>query len=210
MTRTHPPRPRVPVEHRVLGLDRRSLPYALTALAIWALWTVVVPGVNAAVPWDDPIRAGDTIRLSETVTFTPAVGWGLQEGLRTGDTTESRDTTTGGALLVGDGVQFQVRTGPWSGPPLALLQQITKITTTVAAGQGFHVTGGTSTIQARTGENGALETFATPRGEGVIAAFVFEGTGVQIQAVGPAAQMAAQAGTIEEMITSVGDERARP
>jgi len=74
----HPHPPRGPVEHRVLGLDRRSVPYALTALFVRALWTVVAPGINAALPWDDPIRAGDTVRLSQTITFTPAVGWGLR------------------------------------------------------------------------------------------------------------------------------------
>jgi hypothetical protein len=201
---------RIPAEHRFLGLDRRSFPYAVSALLVWVLWAVVVPAVDEAVPWADPIRAGDTIRLSDTVTFTPTVGWNLQEGLRTTDSTASGATSTGGAVLVSGGVRLQIRTGPWAGTPAELLRQITKITTTVSAGQGFQIDGGTSTIQARTGETGVLETFSSPRAAGVIAAFVLDDTGFQVQAVGPAEQLGAHAGDIRDMITSISHQPEQP
>ena len=86
---------RVPVEHRFLGLDRRTFPFALVALAVWALWTVVVPWVDRQVSWDDPIRAGDVLRVTDNVTMTPIAGWGLESGLRTTDRTSSGATASG-------------------------------------------------------------------------------------------------------------------
>ena len=52
---------RVPVEHRWLGLDRRSIPYAVVAFAVLALWAWVMPWVADQVAWDDPIEAGEAI-----------------------------------------------------------------------------------------------------------------------------------------------------
>ena len=51
--------PRVPVEHRWLGLDRRSIPFALVAFAVLALWAWALPWVDARVAWDDTTRAGE-------------------------------------------------------------------------------------------------------------------------------------------------------
>ena len=47
---------RVPVEHRFLGLDKRTFPFAIVALVVWALWVIVVPSVGRQVSWDDPVR----------------------------------------------------------------------------------------------------------------------------------------------------------
>ena len=69
---------RVPVEHRIFGLDRRTLPFALVAVGVWLLWTVVVPWVDGRIGWDDTIRAGERVRLTDDVTFAPAPGWGLR------------------------------------------------------------------------------------------------------------------------------------
>ena len=68
---------RVPVEHRFFGLDRRTLPFAIAALAVWLVWTVVLPWIDRRVPFDDPIRAGERVRLTDDVSFAPATGWGL-------------------------------------------------------------------------------------------------------------------------------------
>ena len=40
---------RVPVEHRLLGLDRRYLAPLLVVVAVWLLWAVVLPAVGAFV-----------------------------------------------------------------------------------------------------------------------------------------------------------------
>ena len=79
--------------------------------------------------WDDPIRAGERIRLTDDVTFAPAAGWGLQSGLRTTDVTRAGQKSTPQVVVTNDGVLFVVQRGAWDGTPRALLDQITKITT---------------------------------------------------------------------------------
>ena len=49
---------RVPVEHRIFGLDRRTLPFAGVALAVWVLWAVLAPAVDDVVPWSDEVTSG--------------------------------------------------------------------------------------------------------------------------------------------------------
>jgi hypothetical protein len=196
----------VPVEHRFFGLDRRTLPFALAALAVWLLWTVVLPWVDERVPWNDTIAAGERIRLTDDVTFAPAPGWGLIRGLRTTDRTSSGQTSTGQVELTDDGVLFLAERGAWSGTPRGLLDQITKITSTEAGRDGFELSTRPTTIQTASGADGVLAGFKTPRSEGLIAAFVFGGDGLQIQVVGPPAQLADRGEEIGRMIASIREE----
>jgi hypothetical protein len=196
-------RPRVPVEHRFFGLDRRTLPYAIAALVVWALWTVVLPSIDARVPWDDPIRAGERIQLTDDVTFSPAVGWGLISGLRTGEKTKSGQTSTPVVQVTNGGVQFSVQSGPWDGTPRALLDQITKITTTESGGKGFQLSTKPTSVQTSSGADGVLEGFRSPRVDGLIAAFVFGGQGLQVQVVGPPDQLSRHTEEIGRMISSI-------
>jgi hypothetical protein len=197
---------RIPVEHRFLGLDRRTIPLAAVALAVWLLWVVVVPAIDEAVPWRDVTRPGDVLRVTSTVTMTPAVGWGVQSGLRTTDRTKSGQNSED-VVLVNGGVTFQVTSGPWTGTPAQLLDQVTLITGTVI-GQSFRITQGAATIRTADGDVGVLESFATPRVEGLVAALVYGGDGLQIQAVGTPEQLAARAGDVQRMISSIGADRS--
>jgi hypothetical protein len=193
----------VPVEHRFFGLDKRTFPFAIAALAVWALWTVVVPWVNDRVPWDDTIRAGERVRLTADVSFSPAVGWGLVRGLRTTDRTKSGQTATQAVVLTDGGVQFSVLRGTWRGTPRALLDQITKITTTESGGKGFALSTSPTSIQTSSGVDGVLEGFRSSRVEGLIAAFVFGDQGLQLQVVGPPDQLAGRGDEIGRMIASI-------
>jgi hypothetical protein len=197
---------RIPVEHRFLGLDRRTIPLAAVALAVWLLWVVVVPAIDEAVPWRDVTRPGDVLQVTSTVTMTPAVGWGVQSGLRTTDRTKSGQNSED-VVLVNGGVTFQVTSGPWTGTPAQLLDQVTLITGTVI-GQSFRITQGAATIRTADGDVGVLESFATPRVEGLVAALVYGGDGLQIQAVGTPEQLAARAGDVQRMISSIGADRS--
>ena len=145
---------RVPVEHRFLGLDRRTLPFALVALVVWGLWTVLIPWVDRQVSWDDTIRAGDVLRVTDTVTLTPVAGWGLESGLRTTDRTSSGARAAGNVVLTKDGVQFVIQSGPWKGTPAALLRQITKVTTTTAHDESLHFTAATRSFETEAGRPG--------------------------------------------------------
>lgn len=197
---------RVPVEHRWLGLDRRSLPYAAVALAVWVLWAFVAPAVDAAVPWTDQIRPGDVLRVTDSVTMVPAVGWGLQSGLRTTDRPASGDRSAD-ILLVTDGVRFGIRTGPWAGTPAGLLTQSTAILAAEVGVDQFAVVEGATTIRTGDGDVGVVEGFSAPTSEGLLGALVLAGTGVQIEVVGRPDQLAAHAREIAAMIDSIGVRR---
>jgi hypothetical protein len=193
---------RVPAEHRLAGLDRRTFPFAIVALVVWVVWAFIVPAIDEATPWEDPIRPGDVLQLTRDATIVPPVGWGLQSGLRTTD--QPRNGSAPGPIVLSrDGLLVQTTVGPWTGSAAELLGQVTAITTTTARGQGFHVTSGADTFSTRDGIPGVLETFSAPRTEGMIAAVVIDGEGVQIQAVGPPEQAAGLARDVERMLTSI-------
>ena len=199
-------RHRVPVDHRWLGLDRRSLPFALVALLVWVLWAFGAPAVNQAVPWTDPVRPGDVLQLADSVTMVPAVGWGLQSGLRSTDRTASGERSED-VVLVTDGVRFGVRTGPWDGTPAALLAQSTTIVGAQIGTDRFTVTDGATTFQTGDGDVGVVDGFSASSAEGLIAALVFDGTGLQVVVSGPQAQLAAHAQEIGTMIASISATR---
>ena len=46
--------------------------------------SVVLPVINATVPYDDIVRAGDVIEIEGNVTFVPEAGWGITLGVRAG------------------------------------------------------------------------------------------------------------------------------
>lgn len=200
---------RVPVEHRFFGLDKRTLPYALTALAVFVLWTVALPWIDGRIGWDDTIAAGERIQLADDVTFAPATGWGLVSGLRTTDSARSGQRSTQVVALTNDGVQFSAQRGEWDGTPRALLDQIGKITTTEAGPDGFELSSEATTVQTASGATGVVQGFRSPRVEGLIAAFVFDGTGIEVQVVGPPDQLAKHTEEIGRMISSIRQDDAR-
>ena len=59
-----------------MGLDKRTIPFAAAAAGVWLLWAVVFPQIDERVAWDDTIRAGERIQVSNDVTFAPADGLG--------------------------------------------------------------------------------------------------------------------------------------
>jgi hypothetical protein len=74
-----PPDDWLPVEERVLGFDRRTLWPGLVILAVRAIWVHVIPAINDAIEFDNPVESGDVVDLgNEELTFVPAVGWSLE------------------------------------------------------------------------------------------------------------------------------------
>jgi hypothetical protein len=187
----------------MFGLDRRTFPFAAAALAVWALWALVLPWINEQVGWDDTIRAGERIQVTDEVSFAPAAGWGLISGLRTTDRTSSGQTSAPAVSLVDGGVQFVIVPGTWDGTPRELLDQITKITTTTEGGDAVEISSRTVAIQTATGVDGVAEGFRSPRSEGIIAALVFGDEGLRIQAVGPPGEVSRKSDEIVRMVESV-------
>ena len=200
---------RVPVEHRLLGLDRRTLPFALVALVVWALWAGVVPAIDAAVPFDDEVRAGQRVASSDTSSFAPASGWGLRGALLTTDRPRSGARSGSETSVVKDNVVLSLKSGPWDGTPRELLDQVTRIATTVdGEDRGLTLSTRPTTLQTSSGETGVVEGYRSARNDGVIAAFVLDGVGVEFHAIGPRDQMAHHSEEIEQMLRSFRQEGA--
>ena len=198
---------RVPVEDRLLGLDKRSLWFAIVAFVVWVLWAIVVPRIDAAVGFDRDIRAGERLQLSDTSSFAPAPGWGLRGGLLTTDRPRSGVRSVDEFTVVKDNVVLTVKLGAWSGTPRELLEQINRIsTTTRESDDAFTLSTRPTTLQTSSGETGVIEGYRSARNDGVIAAFVFDDVGIELQALGPRDQMAHHDEEIEQMLRSVRDD----
>ena len=206
-TDTRPPDDgRVPVEHRLLGLDKRSFPYALFVVGVFLVATVLIPRINDAIDWDDPVQAGDQLALSDTVAFTPTTGWNVEKGFRVGE--GGSGATSGVAVVAGDGVTFQVDPGTYDGTPAELLDQIEKVTSSTDD-PTFRVDGDPATVTTPSGDTGVIQTYSSVNGDGLVAAFVIDGTGLEVTAYGPPAQMTAAASDIDDMIASIRSTKGR-
>jgi len=201
-TTSAPGRERVPVEHRLLGLDRRSFPYALTVVGVFVVLTVVVPRIDDAVDWDDPVRAGDRLALTDSIAVTPPTGWDVEQGFRVAP--DGRVDGSGQASLSGDGVVVTLVPGDFDGTPAQLLAQVEKVTSSTRD-PSFRVSGEPVTVTTNAGGTGVLQTYSSVRGDGVAAAFVLDGTGVEVTAHGPPAQLRAAGTEIADMIASIDD-----
>jgi hypothetical protein len=199
-------RERVPVEHRMFGMDRRSFPYALFVVAVFLVATVLVPRVNDAIAWDDPVRAGEQLALTDTIAFTPATGWDVESGYRLG--ADGSVVKSGPAVVVGDGVTFSVFPDTFDGTPAELLAQIQKVTSSTGD-PTFRVEGEPATITLPSGDVGVIQTYSSVNGDGLIAAFVVDGVGLRVTAYGPPAQLRAAADHIGEMLASIRATSAR-
>lgn len=177
-----PPPDWVPVERRWLGMDRRTLlPAGLVSLLV-AVTFWVLPAIDSATAIDDPIVAGDVLRV-DTIQFTPATGWNLEQGLRAG--TADSGTYPEQAVLTKNSVTFDVRTGAFSGSPRDLVEQIKRNNDKLGKDGADVQTGELTTFATDAGEKGVLARFRSTATEGLIGALVTDGTGVQITVYGP-------------------------
>lgn len=198
---------RVPAEHRVFGLDRRSLLPALVAIGIFVFWTILVPAVNGQLDYDDTTRSGDVFLIAEGITMDAEPGWGVESGLRTTDDTAGNVPGEQVELTSG-GVSLQVGSGPFRGDPRTLLSQIEKISAGSNDNEAFHVSGDVKPFQTNQGRRGLTQGYTTVDGEGVVAALVLGGTGVQVIATGPEVSLTSKADAVEKMIDSISFDPA--
>ncbi|SNY53856.1 hypothetical protein [Paractinoplanes atraurantiacus] len=175
----------VPVDRRLLGMDRRTLLPAALVVLLFAVAVWIVPAINDRVSVDDPIKAGDVIQVGTDVRFVPVVGANLLAGLRQGQSGAAGYPGT--AAVSYGGVTFEVIADTYRGTPAQLLAQIKKTNEglRVPDDAGFHVTGDPVTISNGSGEQGVAADFEGTNGTGLVAAFVFGETGVEVEIVGP-------------------------
>ena len=127
----------MPADERRFGLDRRTLRPTLAVFVLVFIMSVVLPVINAAVPFHDIVRAGDVVELEGNVTFVPEVGWGITSGLREGHGPISGQYPAEATIEDG-ALKFTVRTGPFHGDAGQLLDQIEATTDALNQGRGVH------------------------------------------------------------------------
>jgi hypothetical protein len=192
----------VPADERWFGLDRRTIRPTLAVFALAILMSVVLPVIDATVPYHDIVKAGDVLQLEGNVTFVPQVGWGITEGLRAGHAPLSGEYPA--TATVEDGaMKFTVRTGQFHGDARQLLDQIETTSEALNRGRGVRVTGAPTTIVTDQGKLGASVRVTGPHTAGIIAAFVFGTRGVEAVATGPSDAGSESAATVLQMIDSI-------
>jgi len=174
----------VPADERLFGVDRRTIAPTVAVFALAVVMSVVLPVMNATVPYNDIVRAGDVLQLQGDVTFVPEAGWGITSGLRAGNAPLSGEYPSK-ATVEHKAVKFTVRTAPFDGDANKLIDQIETTSDALSRGRGVHVTGPHTTIVTDQGKQGATARITGPHTGGVIAAFVFDGRGVEAVATGP-------------------------
>ncbi|HTU16039.1 MAG TPA: hypothetical protein VMF31_12665 [Solirubrobacterales bacterium] len=196
------PTGRVPVEHRFLGLDKRTFLPALIVVGIFVFWAVLVPAVNKQLEYGQTTRAGDVFQLAPGLTMDAQQGWGVESGLLVTDTT--RSNAPGGTVsLDNGGVTLEVMPGQFSGTPEELLPHIEKVTVPATEGKSVHFEGDVESFKSSQGDSGVAQGFTTLAGEGLVIAMVFGHTGLQVVASGPEAALRGKADEIEQMIDSI-------
>jgi hypothetical protein len=192
----------VPADERWFGLDRRTIGPTLAVFALAIVMSVVLPIIDATVPYHDIVKAGDAIELEGDVTFVPEAGWGITSGIRAGEAPLSGEYPA--TATVEDGaLKFTVRTGHFHGDSNKLLDQIETTSEALNRGRGVHVTGAQTTIVTNQGKQGATVRVAGPHTGGVIAAFVFDDRGVEAVATGPSDTGSEPRAAVFRMIRSI-------
>jgi hypothetical protein len=174
----------VPADERLFGVDRRTIAPTFAVFALAIVMSVVLPVINATVPYNDIVKAGDVLQLQGDVTFVPEAGWGITSGLRAGNAPLSGEYPSK-ATVEHKAVKFTVRTAPFDGDANKLLDQIETTSEALSRGRGVHVAGSHTSIVTDQGKQGATARITGPHTGGVIAAFVFDKRGVEAVATGP-------------------------
>jgi hypothetical protein len=192
----------VPADERLFGVDRRTIAPTLAVFALAIVMSVVLPVINAKVPYDDSVKAGDVLQLQGDVTFVPEAGWGITSGVRAGNAPLSGEYPAT-ATVEHSAVKFTVRTAPFDGDANKLLDQIETTSEALNRGRGVHVAGAHTTIVTDQGRHGTTARVTGPHTGGVIAAFVFDGRGVEAVATGPSDARPELTAAVFRMIRSI-------
>ncbi|WP_293003194.1 hypothetical protein [Mycobacterium sp.] len=192
----------VPADERRFGLDRRSLRPTLAVFALVFVMSVVLPVINATVPYHDLVRPGDVMQIDGDVTFAPETGWGITSGVRAGHAPISGQYPAS-ATVENGALKFTVRTGPFKGDADQLLDQIQATSEALNQGRGVHISGTPATIVTAAGKQGATVRVTGPHTAGLIAAFVFDDRGVEAVATGPTDAGAEPSAAVLRMIASI-------
>jgi hypothetical protein len=195
----------VPADERLFGVDRRTIAPTLAVFALAIVMSVVLPVINAKVPYHDIVKAGDVLQLQGDVTFIPEAGWGITSGIRAGNAPLSGEYPAT-ATAEHRAVKFSVHTAPFDGDANKLLDQIETTADALNRGRGVRIATAHTTIVTDQGKQGVTARVTGPHSGGVIAAFVFDGRGVEAVATGPSEAGADLTGAVSRMMRSISHQ----
>ncbi|MFC9256046.1 hypothetical protein [Amycolatopsis thailandensis] len=155
----------VPVEHRFLGLDRRTFTPALVALAAALVLIYGLPALNSAIPWHNEVKAGDVLDLGAGATAVPPVGWQLESGTLTGTAASASPTALQITLATG-GATIDLRGASYTGSADAFLDQVDR-----SEGDAPGLDGARGTITTAAGLTGVVQASTGPAGDVLDVAF---------------------------------------
>jgi hypothetical protein len=191
----------VPVEHRWAGLDRRTIGPAAGVLVLVLLWAIVLPAVDRAVNQEREVEAGTVLGVGHGVTFVPAVGWNIDDGLTSAQARGKLPSALVAKVTTG-GTSVEVRTVTWDGDLESLLARVNEIDED-ENDPGWHVTGPQHSVTTTDGATGIGEEFVAPAGPGRIYAFLHDEVGVEVLVTSTHAEEGQHRSAIDDMVASI-------
>lgn len=195
----------VPVERRWFGLDRRTIAPAIVSVLLVIVLTSVLPAIDRGIKYDRETKAGDVINLGSGVTVVPPPAWGFPDGLLTTEplTSGAEKVTHLNAKIENGATTVTITTGPFTGSANELLDNINRVNEAYKSIDNSKATGEVGTITTSSGIAGVGQAFAGINVEGMIAAFVIDGIGVEFVITGPPGTVVDNAETLAKMIDSL-------
>ncbi len=197
----------VPVEHRWAGLDRRTIVPSVIVLALVAVFALVLPRINDAVKYNDPIKAGDILDLDDGVlTFTPEPGWNLISGGRVSGAS-SEISIPSRTLVELQDMSFTIYVAPFTGTPAQLLNQVNKVGKKLGNQTDLGPLTKRSGITTNGGVTGVADYYTGFANQGFNAAFTYkvagQEVGVQVVARGSNISMTQNVQQVTAMLRSI-------
>lgn len=198
----------VPVEHRLLGIDRRTIPLSLVVIGLVLLTVVVLPGIGRLIRSEDLVQPGDQLALvgPDRLTISPPAGWDLAAGLRVGDVDVVPLPNT--AELSNEGVLLTVEAAAFEGTPTELLDRVADRNARQDDLLDLGSVSQRADVTLANGTVGAVEVYTGLDRKGIVMAFVVDPgngqtVGVQITALGEADDLNQQLPAIAAMAESL-------
>lgn len=186
----------VAVDRRWLGIDRSSIPSALVVFALAVAMVIVLPTADDETGYREQAAAGDVMQVGDGITFAPEPGWGIEAGVRRGDrpATGYPDVAT---LVEGD-ASLTITTVGFDGDANDLL-------TSLEQSQGVDDTSedNRATVLTEQGHPGVSVEITDTVSQQLLAAFVFDGTGVQVVSTSAPAATNTDLDAVTRMISSI-------
>jgi hypothetical protein len=197
----------VPVEHRWAGFDKRTIIPSVIVLILAAVFSVVLPRIDNAISYTDQVKAGDVIDLGRgQLTFTPTVGWNLAQGTRITAKASEVSVPSVSQVTLQD-ISFAIVTGPFTGTPAQLLDQINKIDKKLRDRPNLGSPTKRSDIATGDGVTGVADFYTGLENQGFNAAFIYkidgQDVGVEVVVRGSDASLTRNVQQVAAMLRSI-------